>query len=247
MLLVSTIANDQPGPLNANAIAAPACLALIAMIVVWARFYLTRDSESRLRGALAAVALAGWVFMQVWYLLPVNRDWGESLPLHICDIAALVMPLVLFGGPRWMRTLLYFWAFAFTTHGFITPVVEPDPALTRWWLFWFNHSVVFGGAMYDMVVRGYRPSARDLLIAIALSTLYFAVILPVDIAMDWNYGFLGRTNPEAPTLIDVLGPWPLRLLWIAPLAATALVLVWLPWLIAGKSRNAEEQESRKQE
>jgi len=33
----------------------------------------------------------------------------------------------------------------------------------------------------------------------------------------------------APTLIDHLGPWPLRVVWIVLLAAAAFILAWLPW------------------
>ena len=217
--------------MGADLIAALVCIGLIVAIVCVAKFSLSREAESRLRGALAWIALLGWVFMQVWYLLPAHRDWSVSLPLHICDIAALLMPFVLWGGSRWMRSLLYFWGFAFTTHGFITPVLDVGPDHVKFWLFWFNHSVVFGGAVYDVVVLGYRPTARDLLTAIAITVCYVAVVLPINLIAGWNYGFVGNTAPAVPTLIDALGLWPLRLVWIALLGIVVFVLLWLPWKI----------------
>ena len=54
---------------------------------------------------------------------------------------------------------------------------------------------------------------------------------PVDIIFDTNYGYVGPTRPSVPTLIDFLGPWPLRVIWLILIGASVFVLAWAPWAI----------------
>jgi uncharacterized membrane protein YwaF len=70
---------------------------------------------------------------------------------------------------------------------------------------------------------------RDYGIACAGAAAYVAIILPLDLAFGWNYGFVGPSKPEVLTLVDALGPWPERLALIVLLVAGAMALALLPW------------------
>jgi uncharacterized membrane protein YwaF len=54
------------------------------------------------------------------------------------------------------------------------------------------------------------------------------------VAFGWNYGFVGPGKAGAPTLVDKLGPWPWRLAPLSGLAIAAMLLVWMPWIVADK-------------
>jgi uncharacterized membrane protein YwaF len=56
------------------------------------------------------------------------------------------------------------------------------------------------------------------------------VIFTIDLVFDLNYGYLGRFTPSRPTMLDVLGPWPLRVVFMILLGAAGMTLLWLPWL-----------------
>jgi uncharacterized membrane protein YwaF len=60
---------------------------------------------------------------------------------------------------------------------------------------------------------------------------YVAVVFPIDAVFGFNYGYLGPRNPSQPTLIDVLGPWPGRVGWMAGLAAMVMGLLLVPWSV----------------
>ncbi len=51
-------------------------------------------------------------------------------------------------------------------------------------------------------------------------------------ALGVNYAFVGPSKPDQPSIIDVLGPWPQRLLLIVPLACVALAVPMIPWEIS---------------
>jgi hypothetical integral membrane protein (TIGR02206 family) len=188
------------------------------------------DGPGRVLGALLTVY---WLIYQLWWSFPQRPLARDSwLPLHLCDLAGLVAGLALLTGRRWLTTTLYFWAFAFSTQAFITPIVREGPATARFWMFWESHTAIIGAAVYVVVVRGYRPGARDFRFGILASLAYVAVVLPLNLAFGWNYGYVGPTSPQVPTIVDRLGPWPWRLLPIAGLAVGAMLIVWLPWLVA---------------
>jgi uncharacterized membrane protein YwaF len=96
--------------------------------------------------------------------------------------------------------------------------------------------MAIGVPLYDVFGRGYRPSWRDYGLACAAAAAYAAIVLPLDLAFGWNYGFLGPSKPETPSIVDLLGPWPQRLVPILAIVAAAMALAQLPWTIARRLR-----------
>ncbi len=188
--------------------------------------------ERTLRYAWIVTTVLWQAAAVVWWLLPANFDPRESFPLHLCDLAAWVAPFALLTQARWLRTLLYFWAFALSTQAYFTPVLDQGFGTLRFWLFFVGHTHIVGSAVYDVVALGYRPMLRDWLLASGLSLAYGAVVLLINLSFDLNYGYLGRSTPEHRTLLDALGPWPWRPIALVLIAQAALVFAYLPWPIA---------------
>ncbi|MGQ0538935.1 MAG: TMEM164-related integral membrane acyltransferase, partial [Gemmatimonadaceae bacterium] len=117
----------------------------------------------------------------------------------------------------------------------LTPDLESGPAKHAFWIFWLMHVLIVGGAVYALVVRGYRPTRRDCGFAIAVGWLWLAIVFGLNLLTGENYGYLGPAKPSQPTLIDVLGPWPLRVLWMGLLGTAAMALLQLPWAARRRS------------
>ena len=95
--------------------------------------------------------------------------------------------------------------------------------------------MIVGVALYEVLARGYRPTLGDYGFACGAAAIYVALILPLDLAFGWNYGFVGKGKPEVRTLVDALGPWPERLAIIVALVAAAMALALLPWKLARRN------------
>ena len=184
---------------------------------------------------LAAAGFVNWVVQQGYYLL-IAGDYTEAVPLHVCDLAALLGPVVMLWPVRLLRTTLYFWAFGLSIWGLLTPVLQQGPGHPTFWLFWINHAAIMGFASFDVVVRGYRPFLGDLGMAILMTLGYVAIVTPINLAMGWNYGYLGNVESEAWTPLDLLPPWPWRILAIEVLGALMLGLAWWPWALRRRWR-----------
>jgi hypothetical integral membrane protein (TIGR02206 family) len=113
----------------------------------------------------------------------------------------------------------------------ITPGLTEGPALFPFWFFWATHGMVIGVPIYDVAARGYRPSVRDFGVACVAAAFYVAFVLPIDLVTGWNYGFVGPSKPDVATIVDLLGPWPQRLVAIVAVAAAVMAALLLPWII----------------
>lgn len=221
--------------LHAAMLAAIAAVTLIA-ILVRRRRPPEQPALGPVERTVALSFLGAWVTTYLWLLVPPMRDFATTLPLHMCNFTALNASLVLLTGWRRLRALQYFWGLALDTQALVTPSLREGPALYPFWYFWTSHGMIVGVALYEVFARGYRPSWRDYGLACAAAAIYAAIVLPIDLAFGWNYAFLGPSKPDLPTLIDVLGPWPERLVLMALIAAAAMALVQLPWTIARRLR-----------
>jgi hypothetical integral membrane protein (TIGR02206 family) len=198
-----------------------------------------RPADARSTGPIECVVgygfLAIWIGSFVWLRFSRYYDPLSTYPLQMCHWCAVIAAVSLVRPHRALRAIAYFCGLALCTQALITPGLTEGPALYRFWFFWLSHGVVLGVPLYDVAARGYRPQWRDYAIGCAAALGYVIILLPIDLVTGWNYGFIGPSKPETASIVDVLGPWPLRLVWIVVLAAAAMFVVFVPWLFARRA------------
>jgi hypothetical integral membrane protein (TIGR02206 family) len=217
-------------------LAVSVCSLVIAGLTVAGRTLRARGSEAKLRQSWAVLALAYWFT----YVIAWNwngLDVAGGLPLHVCDVNGLIAPLALLMRNRWARATLYFWSFTLTLQAFIQPLLSTGPAHFPFWSFWIGHTLIMASAVYDIAIMGFRPDWRDVGRVLAVSAAYVAVVLPIDLALGVNYGFIGNPPPgiATPPIIDAMGPWPQRAIIVMALGVVGFVVLLLPWRLVGES------------
>lgn len=207
--------------------------------VSWAR---ARRGGPGERAWRRGAALSVWGFNLAWQarlLLPDRFAWGHSLPLHLCDLCWMAAGWSLWSGgdPQRVRHQVpVLWGIALSALAYATPTLTAGPNGLAFWTFWITHAQILGVALINLVAFGTRPNLRGLGAALSLALAGMALATVVNLALETSYFFTGEGLPENPTPLDHLGPWPLRILWIALLGALALGLVTLPFLLAGARR-----------
>jgi hypothetical integral membrane protein (TIGR02206 family) len=208
--------------------------AVIASAVVYGRKRQNVGAPTPFEVTLAYANIAVWVVAHGWWQWQGPVDPATTLPLQMCHITSLIASAVLLTRHRALRAILYFWSFGLCTQAMITPSLVEPPTSPVFWAFWFLHGFVMLTALYDIMVNGFRPVGRDYGIACMASAAYVALVLLIDLLLDANYGFVGKSKPLNPSIVDLLGPWPERLLIIVPLAALAMALAMLPWMVVAR-------------
>lgn len=207
-------------------------------IVIWIGLRLRGTARARpFDVVIGSLTLAAYLAVNAWWLWPTNLNPAQSLPIQLCDLAALCAPLAILARWRVARALLYFWGLGLSTQGFITPVTRVGPEHGEFWMHWLNHGAIVGAALYDLIVLRFRPTWRDWRAAVGLGLAYLAFVFALNMAMGWNYGYVGSITPEARTIVDYLGPWPWRVLLIAAIAIAGMAALMIPWEITGRVRS----------
>lgn len=205
-----------------------AAVAVATTIVVALSRGLPSRQRDRRRKQIAVFIIAVQIVYQAYWLL-LRRDSGESLPLHMCDIAGAVAVAAFVAPIRLFRGLLYYWGLGLSSLAFLIPVLEQGPASPEFWLFWLSHWVIVGGAVYLVAVDRFRPTWRDLGTAVALMLVYGIVTVFLNIEWGTNYMYTGDHPMPTPGDLDLA--WPMPRLFAFGIAASLLMLaVHLPWI-----------------
>ncbi len=212
------------------------CFAAIAVSSFAGARWRGTPAERRLRVSWIWAVLVVQVLSLIFFMRP-PVDWTIALPFHICDLAGWVAFVALLTGRRWARSLLYYWGIVLSTQAFLTPILRGPGsgyAHAYFWVFWGQHLTIVGSAVYDVVVGRFRPTWRDFVIATGLSTFWTACMFVLNRFIGANYLFVGPTRPENPTLIDKLGDYPLRVLWLGLIVTAGFAVFTVVWPSARK-------------
>ena len=208
------------------------CVALVVLFgMLGKRANARGDTEKlrRMRRFAGYGGLVAWLANVVYWCLTTRFSWGYSLPLHFCNLANLIGAVAVLGPWRFWKSILYFWTLTLCIWAFLTPLIGGGYATLEFWVFWGYHLFIPLTVVEVLVVQRFRPNLADLRNAWILTFCYGVLLVILDNIYGWNYGFVGPSTPDAPTPLDVLGPYPWRLLWMSLLASGLYLLAWLPW------------------
>ena len=181
--------------------------------------------------AFAAIIIGAWVG---WYIVFTRMGWitiGNALPLDLCSWAAIATIIALITGNQKAYELAWFWAMAGTVQGIVTPDIPDDFPAFRFIEFSAFHGGIIAGVLFLTLGRGMRVYAKSLPRVIGWSFIYMAAAGLADWLLKANYGFL-RAKPGHASLYDLMPAWPWYIPVVVGLALIAVVICYLPFLIA---------------
>lgn len=211
------------------------CLLVVlagAIVTVWLARR-TREVEAKARTVrllMIAGCLLSWILSNGYGLFGGRFSWSESLPLHFCNLANLLGAYALATRHHTSQALMYFWSFALCLWAFLTPSLYVGAAHLWFWLFWIYHLFIPVSTAWILVADRFRPTWCDWRSSVLLTLGFMAALAILDAITGWNYGFVGPSKPTQSNLLDFLGPYPLRLLWMAFVGTFLFALLMLPWV-----------------
>lgn len=159
-----------------------------------------------------------------------ETNFGNVLPLHLCDLVAFIGGFALLTRNRTLAIITYFWGLAGTLQGIITPAIDigwPHPAFIT---FFVHHFTVIAVALYLPIVMNWRPQGsfwNAPMIAFMWLNFYVVVAITTNWLVGTNFGFLA-SKPANPSILDHLGPHPFYIFWLELIALAAFLLLAVP-------------------
>ncbi|MCR9076664.1 MAG: TIGR02206 family membrane protein [bacterium] len=202
------------------------CVGSMALLCVIGKRLLRRgeDHEARFRKLLAwsIILSQGFIFARRF----VYFDLQDSLPLHMCRLGVIIAAWQLLTLDRRARSLTLFWGLGLSSQIFFTPYLDVGYGHLSFWIYWLNHVQIVGVAIYDIVVLGYRPRFRDLRFATLAGVIYALITIGLNVLLGTNYSYLGEGQHDGSSIVDKLGPFPQRTIWMIVGAFVIFCLIY---------------------
>lgn len=218
-------------------------LGIVLAIIIWLIFGWKHPSEQakrRTRYLLAAILIIGEGSWHVWSLWTGTWTLTYNLPLHICSIMVWASIVMLLTSSYRIYEFAYFIGLA----GALQALLTPEAGQYGLWHYRAVQTVLVHGTLvivpiYMTAKEGFRPTWNSFLRVAIGTNLYMVVVYFINLALGSNYLYIMHKPPTA-SLLDVLGPWPLYIVFMELLGFSIFLILYLPFIIK------DAREKRKQ-
>lgn len=185
-----------------------------------------------------------------WRLVGVenlNANPVDHLPITVCGWAIIFGSFLVLTKNKTLFDITYFWVFAGSVFGLLTPTVitYTGPTRFRYYQFWLEHTLGFIALFYMMFVCDMRPNLKSMIKSYgALAILGVIAIITNNMLPGANYLFLARAE-DTKSILDFLpSNYLVRILIMASVIALLFFLLYLPWFIKdNKKKSLNEEKS----
>lgn len=228
----------EPGKFNSFGTVHLAIILGTLVLTVWfpliARRRLGPQQQLWVMRALSIITCVGILIGIIFRVSAGSFDWRENLPLNMCNLFALFMPVLFWRCPsKRFVEVFYFLIVGGTGQALLTPDLSHGFPHLLFLSYWMVHSGLILHIVYVVVVWRMIPRQRGVIYSLLWFNAYALIILIFNYFAGANYLYL-LEKPAAASLLNYLGPWPWYIFTAQPLA---LVILWLSWLPFIRSRS----------
>ena len=205
---------------------------LVLLNIFLIRFKNASDgTKGFLRWMLALTLWANEIAWHWWNYSVGKWTWQTMLPLHLCSVLVWVGAWMLVTKSYKVYEFMYFMGIA----GAIQALATPDLGIYgfphfRFFQTFISHGLIVTAAIYMTVVEGFRPTWKSILRVFVWMNLYALVVYFINDAIGSNYLMINR-KPDLPSLLDLLPPWPIYILYMEAIGIVSILLLYLPFAV----------------
>ena len=201
--------------------------------------------EDKLRLGLA-ITMIICEMSYFWRLVGVeslNANPVDHLPITVCGWAIILGSFLVLTKNKTLFDIVYFWVFAGSVFGLLTPTVitYTGPTRFRYYQFWLEHTLGFIALFYIMYVCDMRPRLKSIFKSYgALAILAIVAIITNNMLPGANYLFLARAEATKSILDFLPSNYVIRISIMATVIASLFFLLYLPWFIKDRKKVKDE-------
>ena len=210
----------------------PIGLALIIAVTLirYART-ISSESQQRLIHYIAIFISVSVIAFHIYCTLTTNYNIRTDLPLYLCSLLGIIIPIFTYYRKYWMFEILVFWVIAGTIQGVITPdIAEGFPSLD-YFRYWIVHLGLLTVIFYSIFVLQLKPKFKSVFKSFLALQVYVIVMIVINYCLDANYFYLNR-KPESASVLDYLGDWPYYIIVAQLIIIPLFSIIYIPFYIS---------------
>lgn len=181
-----------------------------------------------------SIGISLTVFLyHIWKISIGNYNFNTDLPLYLCSLMALIIPVFGYYKKYWMYEILFFWILVGTVQGVITPDIPEGFPSFDYFRYWIVHLGLLIIIFYAAYVLKMRPKFISVFKSFFALQIYLVVVAGINYILNANYCYLNE-KPESASILDYFGEWPIYIIIVQLLLIPVFILVYLPFFIKHK-------------
>ena len=188
----------------------------------------TLKTQKQIFNVLGVLVSLTVVIFHVYHIFYSDYNIQTDLPLYLCSLLAIVIPLFTFFRKYWMFEILVFWIIAGTLQGTFTPDIAIGYPSFDYFRYWIVHLGLLLIIFYAIFVFKMRPRFKSVFISFLALQLYLSLMIITNVLLDANYFYLNH-KPISASLLDYFGDWPYYIIVTQLIIIPLFLLIYLPF------------------
>jgi hypothetical integral membrane protein (TIGR02206 family) len=190
-----------------------------------------------------AIHCLGWfvsfaiITFHVYRMCIGTYDFKTDLPLYLCSLMALLIPIFTYYRRYWMFEILVFWIIGGTLQGVITPDITDGFLSFDYFRYWIVHLGLLVIIFYFIFVFKMKPKFKSVFKAFLALQVYVVLMIVLNYLLDANYFYLNE-KPTSASLLDYFGEWPYYIFVGQLIIIPLFLVIYLPFYIAEPNRKS---------
>jgi len=232
--MIQYFSADYPGPAfeywGTAHLGALAFLVLLNIVLI--RFRHSSDrTKGTLRWMLALLLVVNELAWHNWNYIHGLWNIQTLLPLHLCSALIWLGALMLMTKNYRIYEFVYFLGIGGAIQALATPGIGiygfPHFVFFQYFL---SHGLLITSAIFMTVVEGFRPTWKSMVRVFVWTNIYVVIIYFVNNYLGSNYLMINY-KPPSPTLLDLLPPWPVYILYMELIGVATMLLLYIPFAV----------------
>lgn len=208
------------------------------LLLKYSKKVLNKKEQEKVLHVLAVFISLTVISFHIYKLSLGNYKPRTDLPLYLCSLLGLIIPVFTYYKKKWMYEILLFWIIAGTTQAIITPDIPTGFPSFEFFRYWIVHLGLIVIILYATIVLGFKPTLKSVFKSFLALQVYIILMVIVNYVLDANYFYLNQ-KPESATLLDHFGEWPLYIIVSQLILVPYFLLIYLPFHLIGKNKTLE--------
>ena len=195
--------------------------------------YLNKQEQETILHILAIFISLTVISFHIYKMSQGGYNFRTDLPLYLCSLLGLIIPVFTYYKRNWMYEILLFWIIAGTTQAIATPDILVGFPSFEFFRYWIVHLGLVVVILYATIVLNYKPTLKSVFKSILALQVYLIFMVLVNYVLDANYFYL-NSKPESASILDYLGEWPLYIIVAQLVLVPYFLLIYLPFHLTKK-------------
>ncbi|MBO6881416.1 TIGR02206 family membrane protein [Winogradskyella sp.] len=164
-----------------------------------------------------------------------NYNFRTDLPLYLCSLMALIIPVFTYYRKYWMFEILVFWIIGGTIQGVITPDIAVGFPSFDYFRYWVVHLGLLSVIFYFIFVFKMKPTLKSVFKSFLALQIYVVLMIILNYLLDANYFYLNK-KPKSASLLDYFGEWPYYIVVGQLIIIPLFLLIYLPFSVSERRK-----------